>query len=439
MKKRLRLLSLSLLILSSFSVASYSQTYVGMEQELKRHIEYLTSEQLKGRKTGSEGEKLASEYIFKELERGGIMMLTGEEGETFAILNGSDTTWSQNILCIVEGYDKDLRDEYIVIGAHYDHLGENTLNIDGKPVTQIYRGADDNASGVAVLIELAKQIAARPFLFRRSIVFVAFGAEEIGMAGSWYFLNRGLFKKEDIALMVNLDMVGRSGPSNPLMIYTILQNPGYIELYNNMRNRNLVAAPGLSNGNIFPSDHVIFYDSNIPVSLFSTGLHRDYHTIRDVPEHINYKGLVDLSEYLYFYLLEAANMDQRIDITLSGNNEVVTPEGEDRIYSPRELETPPRFMKGDLNSFMDRWVYYYLKYPVAPLARGIQGTVMVDFIIEKNGEVTNVKVSKGVDEDLDAEALRVVSASPKWKPGESMGQKVRVKYSIPVEFRLKSK
>ena len=89
--------------------------------------------------------------------------------------------------------------------------------------------------------------------------------------------------------------------------------------------------------------------------------------------------------------------------------------------------------------FLKDWVYQYLKYPESALRDGIQGRVTVDFIIEKDGKVTNVHVTKGVDEELDSEAVKVVAASPKWKPGRVNGNKVRTLMSIPVEFRLEKK
>ncbi|HIR95692.1 MAG TPA: energy transducer TonB, partial [Candidatus Coprenecus stercorigallinarum] len=85
------------------------------------------------------------------------------------------------------------------------------------------------------------------------------------------------------------------------------------------------------------------------------------------------------------------------------------------------------------------WVYTYLRYPEIPLREGISGTVTVEFIVEKDGSVTNVRAVRGNDQYLEDEAVRVISVSPKWKPGLLGGQKVRVKYSVPVEFRLKKR
>jgi protein TonB len=93
----------------------------------------------------------------------------------------------------------------------------------------------------------------------------------------------------------------------------------------------------------------------------------------------------------------------------------------------------------DPRQFLEKWVYQYLKYPEAALVNGVQGRVMVEFIIDKDGKVTDARVVKGVSDELDAEALKVVSASPKWKPGRVNGNKVRTSITIPVEFRLEKK
>ena len=105
-----------------------------------------------------------------------------------------------------------------------------------------------------------------------------------------------------------------------------------------------------------------------------------------------------------------------------------------------ECDLPPMFLNSpDPGRFLKDWVYHYLKYPESVIRDGIQGRVTVDFVIEKDGKVTDVKVSKGVSEELDAEAVKVVAASPKWKPGRVNGNKVRTSMSIHVDFRLEKK
>ena len=423
-----------LLLAVLFPVLLSGQSYLGIEKELQRHVEYLADPALRGRKAGSEDEKKASAYIYKEMEKGGVTMLTNEAGQIFAVLGDKDTLWSQNIVGIVEGYDRNLKNEYIIVGAHYDHLGTNILNNNGKEELQVYRGADDNASGVAVLTELAKQVASQSFFFRRSVVFVAFGAEEIGMTGSWFFLNKGFKDADNIAFMINIDMVGRSGKGNEFVAYTLVPNPEMNSIFTGLTKYNFTAAPKVSGESYFPSDHIPFYEKKIPTVLFTTGLHRDYHSARDIPEHLNYNEMANIGEYLFHFVGAVANLDARIGQGVY--SEQVT-DRDQALYSQFDVDKAPTFMKGNESTFLNQWVYTYLKYPPRPLRDGIQGTVIVNFIVEESGAVTNVEVFKGVDEDLDKEAVRVISASPNWKPGEIAGRKVRVKYSLPVEFRLK--
>ena len=112
----------------------------------------------------------------------------------------------------------------------------------------------------------------------------------------------------------------------------------------------------------------------------------------------------------------------------------------DDVVSFYDCDQKPVFLNSqDPRQFLQKWVYQYLKYPAEAIRDGVQGKVMVEFIIEKDGKVTGARVVKGVSEELDAEALRVVSASPKWKPGRMNGNKVRTSLTIPVEFRLEKK
>ena len=112
----------------------------------------------------------------------------------------------------------------------------------------------------------------------------------------------------------------------------------------------------------------------------------------------------------------------------------------DDVVAYNDCDQKPMFLNStDPRAFLEKWVYQYLKYPEAALIEGIQGRVVVDFIIDKDGKVTDVRVVKGVSPELDAEAVKVVSASPKWKPGRLAGDKVRVSMNIPVEFRLEKK
>ena len=405
-----------------------------VEKNLVKHVEYLTSDPLMGRKAGSEGEKLAAKYLYQELKRCGVEMLSGEEGQDFYIVEGGDSLKSRNIVGIVEGYDPELKNEYVVIGANLDNIGSHTLTIDGKKVSQVYPGADANASGVACLIELAKKISSSSFMFRRSVVFVGFGAKEKGMAGSWYFVNRSFGHKDDISMMVDLNMVGRSGPGNMFTYYTGVPIKDITNSVNRVSDKLSFMRPVMGVGRVPSSDYLAFYEQNIPSVLFTTGNHADVYTLRDNAESLDYGLMEGVCEYVYSLVMDVAAMDYKVEAP------VRTQEVEGKvIYSPYEVDKAPEFFKGDERHFLEKWVYVYLKYPQEAVIMGVQGIVTVEFVVETDGSVTGVKVVRGVDDDLDREAVRVVSSSPKWRPATKNGEKVRVKYSLPIEFRLKKR
>ena len=143
-------------------------------------------------------------------------------------------------------------------------------------------------------------------------------------------------------------------------------------------------------------------------------------------------------EYIYNYVAALANLNAAPSFRPEPKME--KPQSSDDVVSYYDCDQRPTFLNSaDPSQFLQKWVYQYLKYPDSAVRNGIQGRVTVEFIIEKDGKVTNVRVVKGVSDELDAEAVKVVSASPKWKAGKVNGNKVRTSISIPVEFKLEKK
>ena len=176
---------------------------------LKKHVSTVSAAVMEGRKAGSEGEKMTAEYITETLKGYGLDIISGESGDPFGIRqDNGDTLTSRNVCAFIHGGDKSLRDRYIVIGARMDNLGTGTMTVDGKTIDKIYYGANGNASGAAVLMELARMLQTNRFLLRRSVLLVAFGASRESFAGSWYFLNRSFSDVSNIDAMINLDMLG---------------------------------------------------------------------------------------------------------------------------------------------------------------------------------------------------------------------------------------
>jgi TonB family protein len=263
---------------------------------------------------------------------------------------------------------------------------------------------------------------------------VGFGAKEKGMAGSWYFINRAFQQKNDISMMVDINTVGRSGPANLFTYYTCIPNTDITNAVNRVSNKLMFMMPQMGSGRVPSSDYLAFYEQQIPVALFTTGVHNDLYTIRDDAESLDYGLMEGVCEYLYSFVMDVAAMDLKVEAPAK-SAEV----GGKMAYTPYEVDRAPEFFKGDERNFLEEWVYVYLRYPQVAVDMGIQGVVNVEFVVEADGSVTNVRVTRSVDEDLDREAVRVVSASPKWRPAIKNGEKVRVKYSLPIEFRLKKR
>ena len=400
---------------------------------LKRHVEYLASEEMAGRKAGSEGERKAAAYLYDQLKATGVEMLTGREGDNFLIIEDGDTISSCNVAGVIEGFDKELREEYILIGAHIDHIGTYDITVDGRRRTAVYPGADANASGVAALIEVARMLSQNALFLRRSVIFVGFGAGEEQYAGARFFTSGGEFSDiSNIKLMINLDMLGRGTPGNPFEIYSMIARSdlnsmtGYVT-----DNESVAVQPGIHNGEIFASDHLAFDMADIPTLTFSTGQSREYRTVRDVPEAIPFNRLAAQTHYVATFALCMSSKDK-----LFPSKEAAGAVDDSFTYAMTDCDKAPQFFHSDLKHFMNSWVYSYIKYPQPAIDKGIQGTVNVSFVIEKDGSVTNVRVEKGVDELLDAEAVKVIAASPKWIPGEIGRKKVRCRVTVPVEFKL---
>ena len=414
--------------------------------ELKSHVVSLTTDSLLGREAGSNGERAAGKYIEKAFAEAGLTLLYPSPGQDFSFVSDKgDTMHSNNIVGIIEGYDNILKNEYILIGAHYDHLGFTRININGKDSLQIYSGADDNASGVAVMLELAKMVKAQAFKFRRSVLFVAFGAEERGMLGSWYFANRAFAPADNISLMINLDMVGHGKTGENVSVYTITPHVELATLLKDVADMPLMLSPKIHSTDYFPSDHQIFIGKGIPSALITSGLHGDYHTYRDKASDLDYVSMEMTANFALNLAMEVANMERALSRTAFApkdqspkakqNPEML--QKDTTVFTLAQIERSPLFLHGGEQQFLDKWVYKYLKYPQQAIDAGIQGRVIVEFVVEKSGQVSNVKIVKSLDNLLDDEALKVVMASPKWKPANIGGVPVRVKMAVPVEFRLK--
>ena len=222
-----------------------------------------------------------------------------------------------NTIATLKGTDPALRSEYVVLGAHHDHLGMGGVGTSSRApdTVAVHYGADDNASGVAGVIEISEYLVTRSP--SRSILFTTFGAEEMGLVGSKYFTENPPIDLSLVQVMINLDMVGRLNDDRQLQIGGIGTSPGFQALLDSL-NRKYNFNLKFSNEGFGPSDHAAFYAKDIPVLFISTGAHPDYHTPSDHPVSINLEGAGDVIKYAADVAEALANKKERIAFNEAG-------------------------------------------------------------------------------------------------------------------------
>ncbi len=224
------------------------------------------------------------------------------------------TVDAYNVIGIIEGTDRTLKNEAIVIGAHYDHLGRGGRSSLAANSTDIHHGADDNASGTSAILELARQFA-KEKKNKRTLIFMAFGGEEEGLLGSKYYVNNPVWPLDKTVAMINLDMVGRLsegkltvggiGTANEWKVAVESKNlnpMAPVKLNRPEINTQGEVGPAfalqLTEDGFGASDHSSFYGKQIPVLFFFTGTHTDYHKPTDTAEKINFDGLTKITRYV---------------------------------------------------------------------------------------------------------------------------------------------
>ncbi|WP_346857613.1 M20/M25/M40 family metallo-hydrolase [uncultured Draconibacterium sp.] len=246
----------------------------------------------------------------------GISIVTNALLEVTVNVNLKETT-TQNVVAMIQGSDEKLKDEYLVLGGHYDHLGMGGPGSGSRAVdtVAVHNGADDNASGVSAVIQLAEKIAAEGNP-KRSLIFVAFGAEEMGLVGSKAFTAEAPVASEKMVAMFNFDMVGRLDSASEALSIGGTQTAKETEQLLNDLNPGFQLA--FSGEGVGPSDHASFYLQNIPVFFISTGAHSDYHTPQDDTELINFEGAKKVMDYAYSLVENVANRDSALTFQEAG-------------------------------------------------------------------------------------------------------------------------
>ena len=278
---------------------------INQENLITEDVTFLASDALEGRQTGTKGEKEAATYIENRFKQLGLQP-KGTSGflQTFSFkpktnphdevkfdVNGDGTITGNNVI----GFLDNNAENTIIIGAHFDHLGfggEGSLYRDA--IKAIHNGADDNASGVAVLLNLAAKLITKNT--GNNYLFMAFSGEEMGLLGSNYFVKNPTIDIKKVSYMINMDMVGRMKKDSTLAVYGTGTSPIFKQVLKSHNNSFKLIQ---QESGVGPSDHTSFYLVDIPVLHFFTGQHEDYHKPSDDSEKLNYDGMKLISEYIF--------------------------------------------------------------------------------------------------------------------------------------------
>ena len=338
MKKHLILI----LVIPFFSFAQENLTYANSinNTDLYKHIEVLSSDSLEGRETGKPGQKMAAEYIANQFKKIGIppykrktyyqkfkvkserhICKCDDCDLTFfkRIFKANQTIRGENVLGYIEG--SDLKDELLIITAHYDHLGKHD--------SLIFNGADDDASGVSAALEiaeafmLAKKEGNGP---RRSILIMPVSGEEKGLLGSRYYTDNPIYPLESTVANLNIDMIGRLDDwhDNGNYVYLIGSDRLSYDLHDlNEKINDEYIGIDLDyrfndkedpNRYYYRSDHYNFAKNNIPVIFYFNGVHEDYHRPSDTIEKLDFSKIKTISKLVFLTAWELANREEKIKL-----------------------------------------------------------------------------------------------------------------------------
>ena len=272
------------------------------------HVQVLADDTFEGREGGRRGGRAAGSYIEEQMNPFGLIP-AGSDGSCFQPFTTRFGTL-RNILVMIPGSDAVLQNDVVVIGAHYDHVGFGNARNSFGPFGYIHNGADDNASGVAGLIEIVKKLVALPEPCRRTIIIAFWDGEEQGLLGSKYFLSNrpDCIKGKKIIFSINLDMIGRLR-NDQLSVFGARSAIGLETLITRINNRSKQSFMELVfNWEITPnSDHHPFLLANVPTVMFHTGLHPDYHRPSDDSHLVNFAGIESVLDVAFQTLLQVAN------------------------------------------------------------------------------------------------------------------------------------
>jgi len=278
-------------------------------------VRFLSDDRLGGRLTGTPGADSAAAYLARRFEQIGLQPAQNGWIQPFEIAEDAPiaqhanlgATTGYNVIGILPGSSDELRNEVVIVGAHYDHLGLGNFGaLDPDSAGLVHNGADDNASGTAALLHVARRLRGDPP--KRTVVFIAFGGEELGLLGSASYVRNPSYPLSQAVAMVNMDMVGRLR-NNRLIVFgaaTATEFPALLDSLNWYAGFDLKA----SGDGYGPSDHASFYGAGIPVLHVFTDLHEDYHRHTDEIHKISRNGLLRVADFTTAIVEALANRSE---------------------------------------------------------------------------------------------------------------------------------
>lgn len=383
---------------------------------MKEDVAVLANDSLQGRKTGTEGERMAAEYISNRFKNLGLQP-KGIDGYfqkftfkanknphqkvEFISEEKDSTKTGQNVIAYLDNNAENT----VVIGAHYDHLGMGGQNSLYREGAAIHNGADDNASGVAMMLHLADSLKKANSPKNNNFLFIAFSGEEEGLLGSNYFVKNPTINLKKVTYMLNMDMVGRLNAEKTLAVYGLGTSP-YLKqaVLANAGELNIIE----NESGVGPSDHTSFYLADIPVLHFFTGQHKDYHKPSDDTENVNFEGMEIVSNYI-FSIIKDLDSQKKLPFRKTKNESEMVPDFKvtlgvvpDYLFSGKGMridgiseDRPAQkagMQKGDVVVKMGDYkvtdMMSYMK-SLSKFEKGQTATVT----IERNGELMEVEVT----------------------------------------------
>ena len=361
-------------------------------------VRYLADDALQGRLAGSPGERCAGDYIAARFREIGLQP-RGNQGffqtvPLASLLNPHSQGTGRNVIAVLPGSSARLRGEWVIIGAHYDHLGRGDYgSAEANHGNAIHNGADDNASGVAVMLEVARLLSRQPPA--RSVAFMAFTGEEAGLLGSKHFTENPTIPLANVKAMINLDMVGRL-KNGPLIVYgtgTATEWGRILDPAISAENLRFTANPE----GYGPSDHTSFYLKDIPVLHFFTNAHSEYHRPADDWQLVDRAGLDRVSRIV-----------ERVAAQVAGAGPAIT--------LVRGAGRPP----GDPGANRGSGTYLGTVPDFTPVARGVKLSGVTTGSPADRAGIKAGDVIVRFDDESIADLQGMTDAMNKRQPGDSV-------------------